>query len=396
MKENQIKMIAKTFEGFEEVLARELRDLGAEDIDLLKRGISFTGDKRLLYLANYSCRTALRILVPVSSFRASTEAMLYDGVRAVPWEKWLDFRGKFAVDSVISFSEFKHSGFVSLKAKDAIADRFRDKFGKRPDVSVNDPDVRVNVHIFRDECTVSIDSSGASLHLRGYRRMQSEAPMNEVLAAGLILLSGWDGKTPFVDPMCGSGTILIEAAMIAGNVPSGYYRPLFGFERWKEYDRRLWEQVKRECEEKINEPIAPIRGFDRDEKAIQASEANIEEAGVENFVKVGQADFNTSTPPFPGGFLLTNPPYGERIKVEDLKQFYKDLGDVLKQKYSGYTAWLLGSDEEALKFIGLRPSRRIRVMNGPLECRFVKFELYAGRKGDGEKGRKGDDKTVGL
>ncbi|MCU0370673.1 MAG: THUMP domain-containing protein [Bacteroidales bacterium] len=381
MKEHQIKMIAKTFEGFEEVLARELRDMGAEEIDLLKRGISFTGDKRLLYMANYQCRTALRILVPVSSFRASTDAMLYDGVRAVPWEKWLDFRGKFAVDSVISFSHFKHSGYVSLKAKDAIADRFRDKFGKRPDVSTYDPDVRVNVHLFKDECTVSIDSSGASLHLRGYRREQTEAPINEVLAAGLILLSGWDRKTPFLDPMCGSGTLLIEAALIAGRVPAGYYRPLFGFEKWKDFDRKLWDIVKRECEEKIVEPAAPIRGYDKDDKAVRACLSNIEEAGVEDFVKVEPADFNTSLPPFPRGFLLTNPPYGERIKVDDLKQFYKDLGDVLKQKYAGYTAWLLGYDMEAMKFVGLRPSRKIMVMNGPLECRFLKFDLYEGKKG---------------
>ena len=377
-------MIAKTVDGLEEVMARELRDLGAEDIDLLKRGISFTGDKRLLYLANYKCRTALRILVPVSSFRASTEAMLYDGVRAIPWEKWLDFRGKFAVDSVISFSPFSHSGYVSLKAKDAIADRFRDKFGKRPDVSTSDPDLRINVHLFKEECTVSIDSSGASLHLRGYRKVQTEAPMNEVLAAGIILLSDWDRKAPLIDPMCGSGTILIEAALMAGKVPSGYYRPLFGFERWKDFDNRLWEQVKRECEEQIVEPSVPIRGYDRDEKAIEASLSNIEEAGVENFVKVEKADFNTTPPPYPGGFLLTNPPYGERIKVEDLKLFYKELGDVLKKNFAGYTAWLLGSDQEALKFIGLRPSRRIKVMNGPLECRLVKFELYRGKKYDPE------------
>ncbi len=380
-------MIAKTFEGFEEILARELRDLGAEDIDLIKRGIHFSGDKKLLYMANYNCRTALRILVPLSSFRASTDAMLYDGVRAIPWEKFLDFRGKFAIDSVISYSTFTHSGYVSLKAKDAIADRFRDKFGKRPDVDNNDPDLRVNVHIFREECTVSIDSSGASLHLRGYRRAQTEAPINEVLAAGLILMSGWDGKTPFLDPMCGSGTILIEAALIAGRVPPGYYRPLFGFERWKDFDRRLWDRVKRECEEAISEPTAPIIGYDRDEKAILASQANIDEAGVEQFVKVEQADFTTASPPWRSGFLLTNPPYGERIKVEDLKQFYKDIGDVLKQKYAGYTAWLLGSNEEAMKFIGLRPSRRIRVMNGPLECRLAKFELYEGRKGDKTLGR---------
>jgi putative N6-adenine-specific DNA methylase len=380
MKENQMKMIAKTFEGLEEILARELRDLGAEDIDLLKRGITFTGDKRLLYLANYNCRTALRILVPVSSFRAETEAMLYDGVRAIPWEKFLDFRGTFAVDSVISFSPFSHSGYVSLKAKDAIVDRFRDKYGKRPDVSTSDPDLRINVHLFKEDCTVSIDSSGASLHLRGYRKAQTEAPMNEVLAAGLLLLSDWDRKTPFVDPMCGSGTLLIEAALMAGKVPPGYYRPLFGFERWKDFDRKLWEQVKRECEEEIIEPAAPIRGYDRDIKAIEASLANIEEAGVEDFVKVEQADFNTSPPPYPNGFLLTNPPYGERIKVDDIKLFYKEIGDVLKKNYAGYTAWLLGSDQESLKFIGLRPSRRIKVMNGPLECRLVKFDLYPGKK----------------
>jgi len=376
-----MRMIAKTFEGLEEVLARELRDLGAEDIDLIKRGITFTGDKRLLYLANYNCRTALRILVPVSSFRASDENMLYDGVRAIPWEKFLDLSGKFAVDSVISYSPFSHSGFVTLKAKDAIVDRFRDRFGKRPDVDTIDPDLKVNVHLFREQCTVSIDSSGSSLHLRGYRREQTEAPLNEVLAAGLILLGGWDRKIPFLDPMCGSGTLLIEAALLAGKVPSGYYRPLFAFEKWKDFDRRLWERVKRECEEEIIEPPGPIQGFDRDEKAVKACLSNIEEAGVEDFVKVDNIDFSTSSPPYPGGFLLTNPPYGERIKVDDLKQFYKDMGDVLKQKYAGYTAWLLGYDIEAMKFVGLRPSRKIRVMNGPLECRLLKFELYEGKKG---------------
>jgi putative N6-adenine-specific DNA methylase len=380
MKENQIDMIAKTFEGLEEILAKELSDLGAEEIGLLKRGIEFKGDKKLLYKANYTCRTALRILVPIARFRVTGETMLYDGIRNIPWEKYLDTKGKFAVDSVISYSPFTHSGFVSLKAKDAIVDRFRDKFGKRPDVDTVDPDLRINVHLFREQCTVSLDSSGSSLHLRGYRKVQTEAPMNEVLAAGLILLSGWDRKMPFVDPMCGSGTLLIEAALLAGKVPSGYYRPLFGFEKWKDFDRRLWDIVKRECEEEIVEPGTPIRGFDRDDSAIEASLANIEEAGVGKFVRVEKADFNDSAPPFPFGFLLTNPPYGERIKVDDIKQFYKGIGDILKKKYAGYTAWLLGSDVEALKFIGLRPSRKIKVMNGPLECRLVKFELYAGKK----------------
>lgn len=383
-------MIAKTFEGLEEVLAKELSDLGAEDIGLLKRGIEFKGDKRLLYLANYSCRTALRILLPVARFKAVDEKMLYDGVRGIPWEKYLDVRGKFAIDSVISYSPFSHSGFVSLKSKDAIVDRFRDKFGKRPDVDTTDPDLRINVHMFKEQCTVSIDSSGSSLHLRGYRREQTEAPMNEVLAAGLLLLSGWDRKTPFVDPMCGSGTLLIEAALMAGNVPSGYYRPLFAFEKWKDFDRKLWDIIKRECEEEIVEPGVPLRGFDSDEKAVRASLSNIEEAGVEDFVQVEKADFKTNPPPYPRGFLLTNPPYGERIKVDDIKLFYQELGDVLKQNYAGYTAWLLGSDVESLKFIGLRPSRRIKVMNGPLECKLVKFDLYEGKKGTGRMGDKGE------
>jgi putative N6-adenine-specific DNA methylase len=380
MKDNQMDMIAKTFEGLEEILAKELSDLGAENIGLLKRGIEFKGDKRLLYLANYTCRTALRILVPVARFKAADETMLYDGVRAIPWEKYLDLSGKFAIDSVISYSPFTHSGFVSLKAKDAIVDRFRDRFGKRPDVDTVDPDLRINVHLFKEQCTVSIDSSGSSLHLRGYRKASTEAPLNEVLAAGLLLLSGWDRKTPFVDPMCGSGTLLIEAALMAGKVPSGYFRPLFGFERWKDFDRKLWDMVKRECEEKIEEPEVPLRGFDKDDKAVQACLTNIEQAGVEKFVQVEKADFQTSLPPFPSGFMLTNPPYGERIKVDDIKRFYQDLGDVLKKNYAGYTAWLLGSDLEALKFIGLRPSRKIKVMNGPLECRLVKFDLYEGKK----------------
>ena len=232
-------------------MARELKDLGAEDIVPITRGVQFSGDKKMLYLANYNCRTALRVLLPVSNFLAKDETMLYDGVRQVPWEKYLHFSGTFAIDSVVSYSIFNHTGFVTLKAKDAIADRFRDKFGKRPNVEAKDPDLRINVHIFRDQCTVSLDSSGASLHLRGYRHAFSEAPLNEVLAAGLIYLSGWDGKRPFWDPMCGSGTLLTEAALIAGKVPAGYYREKFGFERWRDFDRDLWYQVKRECEENI-------------------------------------------------------------------------------------------------------------------------------------------------
>jgi putative N6-adenine-specific DNA methylase len=375
-----VYLIAKTFQGLEEVLAEELKEIGAEDVTPITRGVQFSGDQRMLYKANYMCRTALRVLMPVSNFLARDESALYDGVRQVPWEKYLHHSGTFAIDSVVSYSQFNHSGFVTLKAKDAIADRFRDKFGKRPDVDVKNPDIRVNVHIFRDQCTVSLDSSGASLHLRGYRHAFSEAPLNEVLAAGLIFLSGWDFKTPLWDPMCGSGTILTEAALMAGNVPAGYYREKFAFEGWRDFDRELWYKVKRECEENIDEPDVEFRGIDIDEKAVEASIKNIEEGGLEKFIKVEQGDFFSAENPFRKGFMITNPPYGERIKVDDLKKLYQDVGDCLKQKYPGYTAWVLTYDEESSKFIGLRPSRRIKVLNGPLECRFLKFDLYEGKK----------------
>jgi len=375
-----VYLIAKTFQGLEEVLADEIKEIGAGEVSPITRGVKFLGDKKLLYKANYMCRTALRVLMPVSNFPAKDESMLYDGVRQVPWEKYLHHSGSFAIDSVVSYSKFNHSGFVTLKAKDAIADRFRDKFGKRPDVSAKNPDIRVNVHIFRDQCTVSLDSSGDSLHLRGYRHAFSEAPLNEVLAAGLIRLSGWNGRVPVWDPMCGSGTILTEAALMAGKVPAGYYRDLFGFEKWRDFDRDLWFRVKRECEENVEEPEMLFRGIDIDEKAVEASIRNIEESGLEKVVKVEQDDFFTAECPVQKGFLITNPPYGERIKVDDLKKFYQDFGDRLKQKYAGFTAWVLTYDEESSKFIGLRPSRRIRVMNGPLECRFLKFDLYEGKK----------------
>ena len=375
-----MNLIAKTFQGLEEVLAKELADIGAEEITPITRGVQFSGDKKLLYMVNYNCRTALRVLMPVSSFQAIDESTLYDGVRQIPWEKYLHHSGSFAIDSVVSYSKFNHSGFVTLKAKDSIVDRFRDKFGKRPDVEVKNPDLRINVHIFRDQCTVSLDSSGTSLHLRGYRQAFSEAPLNEVLAAGLIRLSGWDGNTSLFDPMCGSGTILTEAALIAGKVPAGYYREKFAFEGWRDFDQDLWYQVKRECEENIREPDVEFRGIDLDEEAVKASLNNIETGGLEKFVHVEKGDFFETEAPFRKGFIITNPPYGERIKVANLTKLYQDFGNVLKQKYAGYTAWVLTYDEESAKFIGLRPSRRIKVMNGPLECRFLKFELYEGKK----------------
>ena len=373
-------MIAKTIEGLEEVLAEELRLIGGKDVEILKRGVKFTGDKTVLYKANYLCRTALRILMPVATFPAPDEQALYDQVFNIPWEQYMSVDETFAVDGVVNFSHLTHSHYVALKAKDAIADRFRSKFKRRPDVDTDNPRLRINIHIFRDECSVALDSSGSSLHLRGYRNAVVTAPLNEVLAAGLVFLSGWDKKSPLLDPMCGSGTILIEAGMLALNIPPGYFREHFGFQDWKDYDSRLWQQVKKEAGGLITADDPVIRGSDIDLRAVRISRDNIKITGLDRIIRIEQKPFADAKPPAPQGMIITNPPYGQRIGVEDPVGFYKHVGDVLKNKFAGYTAWFLSGDLENLKFVGLRPSRRIKIFNGPLECRFARFDIYPGSK----------------
>jgi len=375
-------MIVKTMEGLEPVLADELKSLGVKDTDLLTRGIRLRGDQKLLYSINYNCSTALRVLVPIKTYHASSDKELYEHAFEIPWEDYMLKGQTFAIDSVISYSSFQHSGYVSLKVKDAITDRFRDRMGHRPSVDKNQPDIRINVRIFRDECTISLDSTGDSLHIRRYRQGTVEAPLNEVLAAGLIKLSEWDQQTPLVDPMCGSGTILTEAALMACRVPSGYFRRHYTFMRWADFSPRLWRQVKEEHDAAIIKPEVRLFGSDRDRKAFEVTRGNLESAGVTRMVRLRLSAFEGLEPPVESGFMITNPPYGERLKLDDAKEFYKKLSDILKQKYSGYTAWILGSDLEAIKFIGLRPSRKIKVMNGQLECRFLKFDLYSGKKGE--------------
>lgn len=370
----------KTMEGLEPVLVDELAGMGAMDIEVLTRGVRLKGDRKLLYAINYGCRTALRVLVPLRTFHASTDRELYEQAYAIPWEEHMLKGQTFALDSVISYSSFHHSGYVSLKVKDAITDRLREKFGSRPSVDKRQPDIRINVRVFRDEVTISLDSSGDSLHIRRYRKGTVEAPLNEVLASGLLMLSGWDRKTPLVDPMCGSGTLLTEAALMACQVPPGYFRKHYAMMRWPDFSPGIWEQVRREQDSKIIKPAVRLFGSDKDRRAFEATKANLESAGVTRMVRVRLSAFEGLEPPVENGFMITNPPYGERLKITDLIEFYKKLSDILKQKYAGYTAWVLGSDLEAIKYIGLRPSRKIKVMNGPLECRFLKFELYEGKK----------------
>lgn len=387
----KFKMVAKTMVSLEEVLADELRELGAENVVVLNRAVEFEGDMRLLYRANYCCRTALAILKPFAEFDANDDQELYDQVYKIRWEKILDVDCTFMIDSTTSGEVFTHSYYAALKTKDAIVDRFRRNFGKRPSIDTEQPDYKFNLHIRDNHVTLLMNSSGDSLHKRGYRQGVGVAPINEVLAAGLLQIAGWKptlnsqfSTLNFYDPMCGSGTMLIEAAMMANNIPAQYYRGnRFGFMRWKEFNLGEWKSVKAEEDRKIGsfDFEGEIWGNDIDEQVIQQCEKNLEYTKLHHDVMLHIGDFADQEPPEGRTLIVTNPPYGERIKVEDLNALYEKLGDTFKQKYGeGCDVWLITSDFEAMKHIGLHPSRKIPVQNGSLDCRFLHFELYDGSK----------------
>lgn len=377
----EFKMIAKTHFGLEEVLAKELLRLGAREIEKHNRAVSFVGDKGFMYKANLNLRTALRILKPIFSFEVQDEESLYQKIKQYAWEEIISPENTLAVDCVLNTNLFNHSYYIALKTKDAIVDRFREKYGKRPSVDTENPDLRINVHISRTTCSVSLDSSGSSLHKRGYREETGEAPINEVLAAGLVMLSGWERHQPLIDPMCGSGTFLIEAAMLANNIPAGYFRNSFGFMKWKDFDGDLWNMLFDSAVNKIkNDDYVKIFGCDVSALMANKAKENVKLAQVDDVVSVRKSSFQDFDPPKARGVVIMNPPYGERIGLQDIKDFYKSIGDTLKQKYNGYDAWIISSSPEGFKSVGLRPSRKITVFNGPLECRFMKFEMYQGTK----------------
>lgn len=383
MKENQpnkTQIVIKTLTGLENVLAGELLALGVDAPVVLNRAVEFYGTKEQLYKANYFCRTALRVLKVIGKFKVVDENDLYKKMGQVNWADYLSINHTLAVNVVVKRSVITHSQYAALKTKDAIVDQFREKFGKRPSVDIDDPDLRINVHINGTDCTLSIDSSGDPLYKRGYRRVQGEAPINEVLAAGMILLTGWDGKQNLLDPMCGSGTILSEACMISGDVPAGHYRRHFAFEKWRDFDGNLWDTIKSDGRKAMGPPKANIVGFDKSPRALNAARINLKSSRFEKYVELKAISFEHSTPPTDEGIIITNPPYGERIENSDLPGLYKMIGDVLKKYYSGWQAWLITSDSPALKSVGLRTSKKIILYNGPLECRFVKYELYLGSK----------------
>ena len=380
----QFKMIAKTMMGLEEILADEIRQLGGTDIEVLNRAVAFRGDMMTLYRTNYCCRTALAILKPFAEFEARDEQELYNNVHNLKWEKILDVDSTFMIDSATSGEVFNHSYYAALKTKDAIVDRFRKMFGQRPSIDTENADYKFNLHINGTHVTLLMNSSGESLHKRGYRQAVGIAPINEVLAAGMIKLAGWKCDCHFFDPMCGSGTILIEAAMLANNIPAQYYRGgKFAFKRWKEFNLGDWKSVLDQENRKIgsNDFDYEIWGNDIDFGVLEQAEKNLQYAKLHKDVMLFHGSFETQEPPEGRCLIVTNPPYGERIKIEDLNTMYEKLGDVFKRLYGeGREVWLISSDFDALKHIGLKPSKKIPLLNGSLDCRFLKFELYEGSR----------------
>ena len=377
---NNYTMVAKTLFGFEELLEEELRNLGAINVQKGVRSVTFEGDKGFMYKANLCLRTAIKILKPVKSFRVRNEQDLYDQIYKMDWERFMSVHSTFAIDDTLETDRFHHSQFISLKTKDAIVDKFRNLHGTRPDVDLKYPDIRIHIHIQQSEVTVSIDSSGRSLHQRGYKTATNIAPINEVLAAGLIMMSGWDGQCDFMDPMCGSGTIPVEAAMIACNIPPNINRKEFAFEKWPDFDANLFEKIIESSLKKTREFHHKIYGYDKAPSAVAKAKDNVKNANLSEYITITQRNFFETYKPVDGKLhMVFNPPYGERLSI-DMEQFYKSIGDTLKKHYPGTDAWFITSNMEALKHVGLRPSRKIKLFNGHLESRLVKYEMYEGSK----------------
>lgn len=382
----EFTMIAKTFKGLEEVLAGEIAALGGNDIEIGRRAVSFTGDKSLLYRANLWLRTASRVLVPIATFKAGDADAVYAEVKKINWEQYMDLTTTFSIDATVYSDTFRHSRYVTYKVKDAIVDQYNEKYGKRPNVKITDPDLYINIHIAEQQVTVSLDSSGDSLHKRGWRVANTEAPINEALAAGLLLLAGWNGQSDLYDPMCGSGTILIEAALIALNIPPGIFRKQFAFERWKDFNRELFDTLSQDDSDE-REFTHKIYGSDAGYYALQAATKNVRAAGLQKYIELRQirmeeidhsAQRQKTTD---GALVMINPPYGERLgQDKNIMDLYANIGKALKFQFTGATAWIISGNEDALKCIGLKPSERIHLLNGEIECLFNKYELFQGER----------------
>lgn len=360
------------------MLAQEIRDLGGQDVQQLTRAVSFTGDKELMYAANYTLRTALRILEIKKEFEVRDAEDLYYKMYKLPWDQLIGLKDTFAIDAVVSGEQFTHSKFTALKTKDAIVDKIRNIKGERPNVNVLTPTYRINIHVRDTTLTLSFDTSGDSLHMRGYRITSVDAPLNEVMAAGIIKLSGWDGTTPLLDPMCGSGTILIEAERIARQIPPQRSDRPFGFKRWKNFDEKLWSAVVQKYDDMTLATCPTITGGDKNLRAVKVTEQNLASAEC-SFATVEKQDFFKSCDN-DEVTIITNPPYDNRLKETDIEKYYKSIGDHLKQQYSKSVAWIFSGNIEALKSVGLKPSQKYHLMNGGLEAKLYKYQMYEGTK----------------
>ena len=380
----QFTMLAKTFKGLESVLAQELIELGANEVQIERRAVSFKGDKAMLYRANLCLRTASRVLVPIASFKAYDTDSLYARALSLDWSAYMREDSTFAIDATVYSGTFRNSRFVTYRVKDSIADYWQQKVGKRPNVKVTDPDIYINVHVADEQITISLDSSGESLHKRGYRVANTEAPINEALAAGMLLLAGWKGQSDFYDPMCGSGTLLIEAALIARNIAPGIFRQSFAFEKWADFDAELWSDIYNDDSHE-REFSHTIYGSDASFYAIQQATKNIKSAGVQKDVQLKQIRMeeitNDKLPIINGSLVMLNPPYGERLKSnKEMEDLYGAIGSALKHQFAGATAWIISSNEAAMKCIGLKPSKKMRLLNGELDCQFNRYDLFAGKR----------------
>lgn len=375
-----MQLTAKTLFGLEKILSKELSSLGAENIQAVNRAVMFEGEKDILYKANYCLRTALSVLLQIAVFRIRSADDLYRRSMKIDWSRYLRSDQTFAIVPVVNSPLFRHTGYAGLRLKDAVADWFRSKTGHRPSVDTDDPDILINLHISNDLATVSIDSSVIPLYKRGYRKGQGSAPMNEILAAGIVMLSGWDALTPLVDPMCGSGTIAVEAALFASNTPPGKFRKSFGFQKWSGYDQDLFLKIKEDAESLTKPSLGMIFCSDVSGEAVELSETNIRSAGLTDMITCRVEDFRNLRALSSEGVVIMNPPYGQRIKTGDSNEFYGMIGTTLKHGFTGYDAWIISSDREALKHVGLKPSGKITLFNGALECLLVNYKLYQGSK----------------
>lgn len=378
---SEFEMVATCMQYLEPLLEEELIALGAKDIQVLKRAVSFRGPLELLYRSNLWLRTALKVLVPICSFKATLDDELYEQAKSYPWEDLFDAEKTFSIDAAVHSEHFSHSQFALLKLKDAIVDRFREKASKRPNIERDDPDIRIHLHVRGNEINISLDSSGDALFKRGYKREQHKAPINECLAAALILKSGWKGEQTLFDPMCGSATIAIEAALIHANIPPNMMRNRFGFEDWSNYDGQILSDLLEEARSVSRPMTAKIIARDKDFRSLRAARININAARMKKYIEIEEGDFFKMDPPVAEGMMIFNPPYGQRLgEEEDMIEFYEHIGSELKHSYSGWTAWLISSDIEALKRIGLKADEKHPLMNGKLECQFRKFSLFEGTR----------------